>query len=89
MGRIVAKVRRIGPGLVAEANALLVVLPAVGNVVHGELHVLVADPGAEVLVEDASEAARVEDGEGGVEVDEAALLVAVERGHGKGRRFVR
>ena len=56
-------------------------MAVVGDVVHGVLHVLVADARAKVLVEDAGEIVRVEDGEGGVEVDEASLFVRVESRH--------
>lgn len=71
----------VGPRFVAESDGLLVVLPAVGNVVHGVLHVLVADARAKVLVEDGGNGARVEDGEGGVKVDEASLFVRVKARH--------
>ncbi len=52
-----AKVPWVGPCFVAESDAFRVVLPAVGDVVHCVLHVLVADACAKVLVEDAGELA--------------------------------
>lgn len=80
-----AKVSRVGPTLIAERQRLLAVAARVGDVVHGELHALVADAGAKVGVEHLREGVRVECRAGGVEVDEALLFFGVAFGHGERR----
>ena len=82
--RVVAEDGRVCPRFIAERDGFLVIVALIGDVLHGELHVLVPDSRAKVCVEDVGKAVRVEDGERRVEVDEASLFVREALSHGEG-----